>query len=323
MHLLLVEDDPRLVRLLTRLLGQDRHVVDSAMTASEGLEIATAAQLDAIILDVGLPDGSGFDVARSLRARGSAVPILMLTARDDEVDKVIGLELGADDYLTKPFGLRELMSRIRALLRRAYGDLADAAGGRVIRHRDLVIDLERRRVQRGGKRLSLTPTEFEILRHLASRPGRVYSRGELLELLRDYEALDQDVQTGYTTTLKLMQIMVEKGLLVRQDDVRQRGEGVPPLRPAGILPTEREEQGQDALATKKRGRDALATSRRGHIYRPALSEERTQKQVVQDLLDRVFAGSAEKLVMRALSARKVSPNELKRIREMLDEMEGA
>ena len=119
----------------------------------------------------------------------------MLTARDEEVDKVIGLELGADDYLTKPFGLRELMSRIKALLRRAYGDLADAAGGRVIRHGDLLIDLERRRVQRGNRRISLTATEFEILRHLASRPGRVYSRRELLELLRDYEALDQDEKT--------------------------------------------------------------------------------------------------------------------------------
>ena len=106
-----------------------------------------------------------------MRAAGSKAPVLVLTARDDEVDKVIGLELGADDYLTKPFGLRELMSRIKALLRRAYGDLADAAGGRVIRHRDLLIDLERRRVQRGERRISLTPTEFEILRHLATGPA--------------------------------------------------------------------------------------------------------------------------------------------------------
>jgi DNA-binding response OmpR family regulator len=115
----------------------------------------------------------GFEVLRRLRASGSKAPVLVLTARDDEVDKVIGLELGADDYLTKPYGLRELMSRIRALLRRAYGDLSDAAGGRVIRHGDLVIDLERRRVQRGDRRISLTPTEFEILRppRLAARPG--------------------------------------------------------------------------------------------------------------------------------------------------------
>ena len=132
---------------------------------------------------------------RRLRAVGSKAPVLFLTARDDEFDKVVGLELGADDYVTKPFALRELMSRIKALLRRAYGDYADAAGGRVIRHGDLLIDLERRRVQRGTRRIALTATEFEILRHLASRPGRVFSRRELLELLRDYEALDQDEKT--------------------------------------------------------------------------------------------------------------------------------
>jgi DNA-binding response OmpR family regulator len=130
-----------------------------------------------------------------LRGAGNKAPVLFLTARDEEMDKVIGLELGADDYLTKPFGLRELMSRIKSLLRRAYGDLADAAGGRVVRHHDLLIDLERRRVQRGERRLSLTATEFEILRHLASRPGRVFSRRELIELVRDYEALDQDEKT--------------------------------------------------------------------------------------------------------------------------------
>jgi DNA-binding response OmpR family regulator len=161
----------------------------------EGLETAVGQAPDLVILDVRLPGIDGFEVLRRLRAAGSKAPVLMLTARDDEVDKVIGLELGADDYVTKPFGLRELLSRVKALLRRAYGDLADAVGGRVIRHDDLVIDLERRRVQRGQRRISLTPTEFEILRHLASRPGRVYTRSELLELLRDYEALDQDEKT--------------------------------------------------------------------------------------------------------------------------------
>src|SRR5918998_1408452 len=137
------------------------------------VEFATNQAPDLVVLDVRLPGIDGFEVLRRLRAAGSKAPVLVLTARDDEVDKVIGLELGADDYLTKPFGLRELMSRIKALLRRAYGDLADAAGGRVIRHGDLLIDLERRRVTRGEHRVSLTATEFEILRHLASKPGRV------------------------------------------------------------------------------------------------------------------------------------------------------
>ncbi len=193
--ILIVEDEHAVARGVQYALQQEGYSVTLARSGEEGLEFATQQAPDLVILDVRLPGIDGFEVLRRLRASGSKAPVLVLTARDDEVDKVIGLELGADDYLTKPFGLRELMSRIKALLRRAYGDLADAVGGRVIRHRDLVVDLERRRVQRGRRRVSLTATEFEILRHLASRPGRVYSRRELLELIRDYEALDQDEKT--------------------------------------------------------------------------------------------------------------------------------
>ena len=193
--ILIVEDEHAVARGVQYALQQEGYAVTVARSGEEGLEFATQQAPDLVILDVRLPGIDGFEVLRRLRASGSKAPVLVLTARDDEVDKVIGLELGADDYLTKPFGLRELMSRIKALLRRAYGDLADAVGGRIIRHRDLVVDLERRRVQRGQRRVSLTATEFEILRHLASRPGRVYSRRELLELIRDYEALDQDEKT--------------------------------------------------------------------------------------------------------------------------------
>jgi DNA-binding response OmpR family regulator len=193
--ILIVEDEHAVARGIQYALQQEGYTVTLARSGEEGLENAVGQAPDLVILDVRLPGIDGFEVLRRLRAAGSKAPVLMLTARDDEVDKVIGLELGADDYMTKPFGLRELLSRVKALLRRAYGDLADAVGGRVIRHDDLVIDLERRRVQRGPRRISLTPTEFEILRHLASRPGRVYTRSELLELLRDYEALDQDEKT--------------------------------------------------------------------------------------------------------------------------------
>src|SRR6187399_1197789 len=193
--ILIVEDEYAVARGIQYALQQEGYTVAVARSGEEGLEFATNQAPDLVVLDVRLPGMDGFEVLRRLRASGSKAPVLVLTARDDEVDKVIGLELGADDYLTKPYGLRELMSRIKALLRRAYGDLAEAAGGRVIRHGDLVIDLERRRVQRGARRISLTATEFEILRHLASRPGRVFSRRELLELVRDYEALDQDEKT--------------------------------------------------------------------------------------------------------------------------------
>ncbi len=193
--ILIVEDEYAVARGVQYALQQEGYEVTLASSAEEGLTIAQELVPDLIVLDVRLPGIDGFEALRRLRAVGSKAPVLMLTARDEEMDKVIGLELGADDYLTKPFGLRELMSRIKALLRRAYGDLADAAGGRQIRHKDLIIDLERRRVQRGARRISLTATEFEILRHLASRPGRVFSRRELLELVRDYEALDQDEKT--------------------------------------------------------------------------------------------------------------------------------
>lgn len=193
--ILVVEDEYAVARGLEYALRQEGYEVTVAGSGEEGLATASELAPDLIILDVRLPGIDGFETLRRLRATGTKAPVLLLTARDDEVDKVVGLELGADDYMTKPYGLRELMSRIRALLRRAYGDLADATGGRQIRRRDLVIDLERRRVQRGEKRITLTATEFELLRHLAQRPGRVFTRRELLELVRDYDALDQDEKT--------------------------------------------------------------------------------------------------------------------------------
>ena len=154
--ILIVEDEFAVARGIQYALQQEGYEVAVARSGEEGLDFATNQAPDLVVLDVRLPGIDGFEVLRRLRAAGSKAPVLVLTARDDEVDKVIGLELGADDYLTKPFGLRELMSRIKALLRRAYGDLADAAGGRVIRHGDLLIDLERRRVQRGERRIALT-----------------------------------------------------------------------------------------------------------------------------------------------------------------------
>ena len=193
--ILIVDDEYAVARGIQYALEQEGYQVTVAGSGEEALAVAGELAPDLVVLDVRMPGIDGFETLRRLRADGSKAPVLMLTARDEEMDKVIGLEMGADDYMTKPFGLRELLSRIKALLRRAYGDLADATGGRLIRHRDLVIDLDRRRVQRGDRRISLTATEFEILRHLASRPGRVFTRRELLELVRDYEALDQDEKT--------------------------------------------------------------------------------------------------------------------------------
>ena len=186
--ILVVEDDPAVALALEVALKGEGYLPLLAATGDKGLEIGLAQAPDLLILDVRLPGMDGFELLRRLRAGGSKAPVIILTARDEEVDTILGLELGADDYMTKPFRVRELLTRVKSQLRRAYGDLADALGGRIIRADELLIDLERRRVSRAGKKISLTPTEFEILRLLAEKPGRVFSRRDLLERVRDYDA---------------------------------------------------------------------------------------------------------------------------------------
>jgi len=186
--ILVVEDDPAVALALEVALKGEGYLPLLAATGDKGLEIGLAQAPDLLILDVRLPGIDGFELLRRLRAGGSKAPVIILTARDEEMDTILGLELGADDYMTKPFRVRELLTRVKSHLRRAYGDLADALGGRIIRADELLIDLERRRVSRAGKKISLTPTEFEILRLLAEKPGRVFSRRDLLERVRDYDA---------------------------------------------------------------------------------------------------------------------------------------
>jgi Response regulators consisting of a CheY-like receiver domain and a winged-helix DNA-binding domain len=180
--LLVVEDDARLSRLLKRLLSQDRHVVETALTAEEGLEVATSnLELDAIVLDVGLPDRSGFDVARTLRKKGSQVPILMLTARDSVSDRVEGLDAGADDYLVKPFAYEELLARLRALGRRP-----PTRKSPVLKAGPIELDETTRRVAVSGKSVDLSQREFSILECLLRRPGQVLSRDQLLDYAWPY-----------------------------------------------------------------------------------------------------------------------------------------
>ena len=193
--IMIVEDEPAVARGVQVALEREGYTVTVQTTGEDALAALVPTAPDLVVLDVRLPGIDGFEVLRQLR-RDSRAPVLFLTARSDEVDKVVGLEMGADDYLVKPFSVRELVSRIRALLRRAYGELADTQTGRTLRRGDLVIDLERRRVTRGEEKISLTTTEFDLLRHLAARPGRVYTRSQLLELVRDYDdALEQDERT--------------------------------------------------------------------------------------------------------------------------------
>ena len=179
-HILLIEDDPGVAHSLIDGLEQANFHVVWKETGRDGVAHARDHHPHLIILDVRLPDESGFDVCRRLRRLQLRQPILMLTARREEADKVLGLEMGADDYVTKPFSLRELLSRIRALLRRAYGELATTAGNQLFAA-DLVIDLDKGAVWRGDERIDLTPIELRLLAYLARHPGQALSRAQLLD----------------------------------------------------------------------------------------------------------------------------------------------
>lgn len=186
-HILLIEDDPAVARSLSDGLQQAGYTVAWKKRGADGIAYARDHHPHLIILDIRLPDGSGFDVCRRLRQLQLRQPILMLTARRDDTDKVLGLEMGADDYVTKPYNLRVLLSRIRALLRRAYGELAAAAGNQLYAA-DLVIDLDRGAVWRGEEQIDLTPTELRLLAYLARHPGQALSRAQILDAVWGYAA---------------------------------------------------------------------------------------------------------------------------------------
>jgi DNA-binding response OmpR family regulator len=180
--ILLVDDEDSIQKLLAYPLEREGYRVLQARDGEEALRRFASEHVDLVVLDIMLPKLDGLEVCKRLRAE-SEVPIIMLTARDDELDKVLGLELGADDYITKPFSIREFRSRVRALLRRASVSRQIDEDGEVVSAEGLTIDLARRAVEVGGRRVQLTYVEFELLRILASHPGRVYSRRMLLEAL--------------------------------------------------------------------------------------------------------------------------------------------
>ena len=195
-RILMVEDERAVARGLEYGLTSEGFTVLWAQTGQQALDLARRENPHLILLDIRLPDISGFDVCRQLRAEGKRQPILMLTARDEELDKVLGLELGADDYVVKPYSLRELTSRVRALLRRAYGELAAVSADDRLAFGDVVIDLDRLQVTRRGNLVNLTPTEFRLLRYLVSHPDRPFTRSALIEAVWGY---DSDI--GYDRTV--------------------------------------------------------------------------------------------------------------------------
>jgi DNA-binding response OmpR family regulator len=186
-HILVIEDDPAVARSLQDGLQRDGYQVSWKSSGAEGVQYTRDHSPHLIILDVRLPDGSGFDYCRQMRQLGLRQPVLMLTVRRDEMDKVLGLEMGADDYMTKPYSLRELLSRVRALLRRAYGELS-LADAEYMYVGDLVIDRSRGQVRRGNQLLNLTPIEFRLLTYLARHQGQALSRSQILDAVWGYDA---------------------------------------------------------------------------------------------------------------------------------------
>ena len=196
MRVLVIEDYAPLAQSLSQGLREAGFTVDLAMHGGDGLEFARTSPPDAIVLDVMLPELDGFEVLRALRGQKCLVPVLMLTAKDDLASRVKGLDLGADDYLTKPFALVELLARLRAIIRRRY-----QAADNLIRVGTLEIDLGARSVKRGGLPITLSATEFALLEYLALRQGQVVTRTEIWEHVYDFASAPSsnviDVYIGY------------------------------------------------------------------------------------------------------------------------------
>jgi two-component system alkaline phosphatase synthesis response regulator PhoP len=195
-RILVVDDDREIVRLLRAYLEQNGFEVLTAYDGERALHILRRERPDLVVLDLMLPDRDGWEVTRIVRSDPNlaATPIIMLTARVEDYDKIVGLELGADDYVTKPFNPREVVARVRAVLRRAQGE---PAAPRLIRAGPVTIDLDAHQVQVGGRPVSLTPSEFGLLQALAEQPGYALTRLQLIEkgLGYDYEGLERTVDS--------------------------------------------------------------------------------------------------------------------------------
>ena len=195
--ILIVDDEPKIAALARDYLEHAGFAVVTATDGRAALDAIGRSAPDLVVLDLGLPVLDGLDVTRQIR-RDSSLPIVMLTARDDEVDKLIGLELGADDYLTKPFSPRELVARVKAVLRRVdAGRQPDVAGREVIHAGDVTLDLPRMRTSIAGRIVELTPTEFQLLATMAAQPGRIFTRSQLLDAVHGvaFESYERAIDT--------------------------------------------------------------------------------------------------------------------------------
>lgn len=195
-RVLIVEDEKNIVDILRFNLQKEGYDILEAFDGVTGLQLALEESPDLILLDLMLPGMNGFEVCKLLRDKGKSTPVIIITAREEEKDKILGLDLGADDYITKPFSIRELMARVKANIRRVamVRQPAQEQAGKVLDLGRLVIDKEASRVTKDGERLDLTQREFELLTYLASHADRVFSRQELMERVWNYEGYVGDVR---------------------------------------------------------------------------------------------------------------------------------
>jgi two-component system alkaline phosphatase synthesis response regulator PhoP len=184
---LVIEDDKSIVDLLEIHLKDLHCEVTTNLDGTEGLKSATTEPYDLIVLDIMLPGVNGFDICKEVRKREIYTPILMLTSKSEELDKVLGLEMGADDYLTKPFSIREFIARVKAILRRVESIQKEIGNDSDIKVKELTIEVSKRKVSLEGNRIELTPKEFDLLHLLASHPGKTYTREQLLNILWGYQ----------------------------------------------------------------------------------------------------------------------------------------
>jgi DNA-binding response OmpR family regulator len=202
-HILLIEDDAAVAQSLQDGLEREGYTTAWTSSGNEGIDYAQKHNPHLIVLDVRLPDGSGLDFCRQMRQSKLHQPILMLTVQREEIDKVLGLEMGADDYMTKPYSLRELLSRVRALLRRAYGELAAINNGDVFYIADMVLDRASGQVWHGSELVSLTPIEFRLLSFLAQNRGQAFTRQQILDVVWGYSA---DIESDRTVNVHIRRL---------------------------------------------------------------------------------------------------------------------
>ena len=207
-QLLVIEDDPAVAQALQDGLAREGYKVTWKSEGGAGVAFAQKNTVHLMLLDVRLPDGSGFDFCKQARRQGLHMPIIMLTAQQDELDKVLGLEMGADEYVTKPFHLRELLSRIRAQLRRAYGEFSNAEGNHMFVG-DLLLDFSSGQVLRDDEPVGLTPTEFRLLSYLARHRGQVLSRAQIVEAISGHSS-DPDSEQAVNVHVRRLREKVER-----------------------------------------------------------------------------------------------------------------